>query len=102
MEVRLDDSPGALGTFKWSMAFDWMNIEWYESTINKKTPKYAPKPSLTFIGPCYAIRKDFYHKIGLLDPEFDIWGGEDVELGLRTWVSKLLLLECYLAAEMES
>jgi hypothetical protein len=43
-----------------------MDIGSFEGS--RPTGKYDPKPTPTIIGPCYAIRKDFYHKIGLLDP----------------------------------
>ena len=66
MELRLGDDPGALGTFRWDMGFDWMDIKWYEG--DKPTPTFEPKPTLTFIGPCFAIRKDYFHEIGLFDP----------------------------------
>lgn len=63
------------------MGFDWMNIKWYEG--DHPTPTYAPKPTVTFMGPCYAHRKDFFIKLGMFDDDFDIWGGEDVELSFR-------------------
>jgi hypothetical protein len=49
-----------------------MDIKWFEG--DKPTPKYAPKASVTFMGPCFAHRKDFLIKLGLYDHEFDIWG----------------------------
>jgi len=48
------------------MGFDWMDIQWYEG--DEPTPTFEPKPSLTFIGPCFGIRKDYFHQIGLFDP----------------------------------
>jgi len=66
MKVTLDDSPGGLGTFSWDLNFKWMDIGSFEG--KRPTGKYDPKATATIIGPCYAIRKDFYHKIGYLDP----------------------------------
>ncbi|CAG9810417.1 unnamed protein product [Chironomus riparius] len=100
MKVSLDDSPGGLGTFSWDLVFKWLDISSYEG--NRPTGKYDPKPTPTIIGPCYAIRKDFYHKIGYLDPDFDIWGGEDVELAFRTWMcgGRVEMIPCAVVAHM--
>ncbi|KAG5669152.1 hypothetical protein PVAND_017047 [Polypedilum vanderplanki] len=100
MGILLDEHIGSLGHFGWDMGFGWMDIKWYEG--DNPTPKYAPKPSVTFIGPCYALRKDFMIKLGLYDHDFDIWGGEDVELSLRAWMcgGRVELIPCSVAAHM--
>ncbi|KAL7011728.1 hypothetical protein ACKWTF_014411 [Chironomus riparius] len=100
LEPHLGPDPGALGTFRWDMGFDWMDIKWYEG--DKPTPTFEPKPTLTFIGPCFAVRKDYFHHIGLFDPEYDIWGGEDVELSFRAWMcgGRVEMIPCAVAAHM--
>ena len=81
LQPHLNPDPGAIGTFRWDMGFDWMDIKWYEG--DKPTPTFEPKPTLTFIGPCFAVRKDYFHHIGLFDPG-ELWFiGQDYEFNLK-------------------
>ncbi|XP_070507842.1 inactive polypeptide N-acetylgalactosaminyltransferase-like protein 5 [Chironomus tepperi] len=100
MQVTLDDAPGFIGTFSWDLVFKWVTIEFFEG--DKPTPKYDPKPSATIIGAAFAIRKDFLLKIGLFDPDFDIWGSEDVELAFRVWMcgGRVELIPCAVVTHM--
>ncbi|CAG9810414.1 unnamed protein product [Chironomus riparius] len=84
MQVWTNSEAGRIGSFRWNLNFEYMDVDWYEG--DKPTPKFEPKPSVTILGACFAIRKDFFHKIGLMDPDFDMWGGEDVELAFRAWM----------------
>lgn len=79
LKFNKDDEvePHNFAGFRWNMDFSWVNIKEYEG--NNPTPLWDPKPVPTIFGSMHAIRKDFFIKIGLLDPGFDIWGGEDIE-----------------------
>ena len=37
-------------------------------------------------GGLFSIDKQFFYKIGKYDPGFDIWGAENLELSLKTWM----------------
>ena len=79
LKFNLDDEtkPYRFAGFQWNMDFMWVNISAYEG--DHPTPLWDPKPVPTIFGSMHAIRKDYFIKIGLLDPGFDIWGGEDIE-----------------------
>lgn len=87
MKVWLNNEwPGAIGGFDWEMNFKWIDIKWYEAQINHTTSKWAPKFSPTSIGSIYSISKSFFMHVGMLDHDFGIWGGEDVELSFKSWM----------------
>lgn len=90
-----NNDAGSIGGFAWNMdfnviastsyqhdepifeSFQWISINWYEG--DHPTEMWEPKRSPTVIGALHAISKEFFIRLGMLDPDFDIWGGEDVE-----------------------
>lgn len=72
-----EKNPRWVGGFRWSLDFMCISIQKYEG--DNPTPLYEPKQSPTVWGSMHAIRKDYFVEIGMYDPGFDIWGGEDVE-----------------------
>ena len=63
--------------------------------INSYQPElsiYEPHRSPVFLGPCFALWKDFLEELGYMDVLFDYWGCDDVELGMKVWVSSFLFL----------
>lgn len=109
LEVWTNELAGRVSAFTWDLMLKYIDPEVKEEDKHKSP--YDPKPSVTLIGAFFAVWKDFFHEIGLMDPgdicifkictqnllcvtlfdlytDFDIWGGEDIELGLRTWVRR--------------
>lgn len=76
-DVWHDVEPVNFGGFHWNLDFTFLNIKEYEGA--HATPTFDPKPVSTVFGSMHAIRKDYFIEIGMYDPGFDIWGGEDVE-----------------------
>lgn len=62
-------APTHLGGFKWNMDFDWLSLKDFEG--DKPTETWEPKPTPTVTGAAYAISKEFYKHLGMLDPDFD-------------------------------
>lgn len=87
LQVYLNnENAGAMGGFDWNMDFKWIDVNWYEEGVGKKTPTWDPKPSPTIIGATHAMSKKFFIQLGMYDYMFDIWGGEDVELSFKYWL----------------
>jgi polypeptide N-acetylgalactosaminyltransferase len=87
LKIELDNRyPGAIGGFDWGMNFKWINYKSYEKSRNISNGDWDPKPSVTAIGAIFAISKQFFKHLGMLDPDFGIWGGEDVELSFKVWM----------------
>ena len=45
-----------------------------------------PFPSPTLVGCAIAVERDYFMKLGAFDEGMRIWGGENIELGFRTWM----------------
>jgi len=56
----------------WDLEFKWIKGE------NPYTPAIA--------GHCFAFRKDWWETAGRFDTGMHIWGGENIEFPLRTWL----------------
>jgi polypeptide N-acetylgalactosaminyltransferase len=66
--------------------FDWKNgFKWIIPAYGEKT-SIEPLHSPTMAGGLFTIDKAFFKKLGLYDPDFDIWGAENLELSFKTWM----------------
>lgn len=101
LQMYLDHKDaGSIGGFAWNMDFNWISVKWYEG--DHPTEMWEPKKSPTVIGALHAISKEFFMHVGMLDPDFDIWGGEDVELSFKVWLcgGKIEYVPCSFVAHM--
>ena len=83
-----------VGGFKWRMSFGWFPT--FERKIVRSQNPYEPLMSPTMAGGLFSIDKNFFKKLGMFDPGFEIWGGENLELSFKSWMcgGKLLILPC--------
>lgn len=83
-----------VGGFKWRMSFGWFPT--FERKSGRRQNPYEPLMSPTMAGGLFSIDKKFFEKLGMFDPGFEIWGGENLELSFKTWMcgGKLLILPC--------
>lgn len=65
------------------MNFHWEWLEMYEKNLSR----YEPHKSPTLAGAGWAMWKSFMKRIDYLDVNFDIWGGDDIDLSFKIWVS---------------
>ncbi|XP_046550440.1 polypeptide N-acetylgalactosaminyltransferase 5-like isoform X1 [Haliotis rubra] len=84
-----------LGVFRWKLlTFHWEHVSKHRrSTL--KTPT-DPIRSPTMPGGLFAIDKKWFTTLGTYDPGLSFWGGENMELSLKTWMCNgtLELLPC--------
>mmetsp|Transcript_11035 Transcript_11035/g.25247 ORF Transcript_11035/g.25247 Transcript_11035/m.25247 type:complete len:493 (-) Transcript_11035:178-1656(-) len=71
-----------IGGFDWSMTFNWMAVI-TERNSSYRVPEAFPTPALS--GGIFAIWRDFWHESGEYDVNMTEWGGEHIEMSLRTW-----------------
>lgn len=87
-------SPMVKGGLNWALNFKW------DSVPSEKLRTYddfvKPIESPTMAGGLYAIDRDYFYHLGAYDSEMELWGGENVELSLRTWMcgGRILILPC--------
>ena len=82
--VTIKDNHLQVGGFDWTLTFNWFSLP--ESKKKLKIDPSEPTHSPTMAGGLFAIDKAFFVKLGMYDPEFDIWGGENLELSFKTWM----------------
>lgn len=59
-------------------------MDTYQPELNYWEPHRSP----IFYGPFVAFWKEFGERIGYIDTNFNIFGGDDIEFGIKAWVSR--------------
>ncbi|CAH1787478.1 unnamed protein product [Owenia fusiformis] len=70
--------------FSWDLRFVWMPMPFYEH--QRRRSEYQPWRTPVVVGCAIAVQKKYFFDIGAFDEGMDIWGGENVEIGFRTWM----------------
>ncbi|XP_055328880.1 uncharacterized protein LOC129581693 [Paramacrobiotus metropolitanus] len=88
------DAGTQVGGFDWGLQFSWHTIPQRIEKTRKHTTD--PVPSPTMAGGLFSIDRDFFEKLGTYDPDFDIWGGENLEISFKTWMcgGKVEMIPC--------
>jgi polypeptide N-acetylgalactosaminyltransferase len=73
-----------VGGFDWMLTFDWHMVP--KKELERKNNTAEPTKSPTMAGGLFSIDKEFFFKLGTYDPDFDIWGAENLELSFKTWM----------------
>lgn len=68
-----------VGGFTWELMYTWTTLE---KPLKSETPLKSP----TMLGAVFAIRKDFFKYLGYYDAEYELWGGENLELSFKVWM----------------
>jgi len=71
-----------IGGFDWSLTFNWMALI---SERNKSYQLPDPYPTPALSGGIFALWRDWWDKSGTYDTNMTEWGGEHIEMSLRTW-----------------
>ncbi|XP_067658264.1 polypeptide N-acetylgalactosaminyltransferase 5-like [Haliotis asinina] len=80
--------------FTWSVMSE---VEW--KTRKRETD---PVRSPAMVGCVFAVSRNWFKKIGMFDPGLEIWGGENTELSVKTWLcgGGLEIIPCSNVAHM--
>lgn len=68
-----------------------------QSHPNRPTDHFSPMPSPIMAGGLFAANRDwFLEQLGGYDPEMKIYGGEEMEIGIKTWLcgGSIYVLPC--------
>lgn len=71
-----------VGGFDWSLTFNWMQI------ISERNKSYSPPdpyPTPALSGGIFGIWREHWEASGTYDSNMTEWGGEHIEMSLRTW-----------------
>ncbi|KAG2470498.1 GALT9 acetylgalactosaminyltransferase, partial [Polypterus senegalus] len=68
-----------------------------------KGDETAPIRTPAMIGCSFVVNREYFGKIGLLDPGMEVYGGENIELGMRVWQcgGSMEVLPCARVAHIE-
>jgi len=64
--------------------YTWIRVKEHEQRTAIETG--LPFPSPTLVGCAIAVERNYFMKLGAFDEGMRIWGGENIELGFRTWM----------------
>ncbi|KAM9821438.1 polypeptide N-acetylgalactosaminyltransferase 9 [Syngnathus typhle] len=68
-----------------------------------KGDETAPIRTPAMIGCSFVVNREYFGEIGLLDPGMEVYGGENIELGMRVWQcgGSMEVLPCARVAHIE-
>uniref|UniRef100_A0A8B9JSI1 Polypeptide N-acetylgalactosaminyltransferase n=1 Tax=Astyanax mexicanus TaxID=7994 RepID=A0A8B9JSI1_ASTMX len=78
---EVEEYPLSAQGFDWELWCRYLNPPKSWWNLNNST---APIRSPALIG-CFVVDREYFAEIGLLDEGMEIYGGENVELGVRVW-----------------
>ncbi|XP_035929916.1 polypeptide N-acetylgalactosaminyltransferase 17 isoform X3 [Halichoerus grypus] len=72
-------------------------------SLDRSIPDYRPTKTPAMIGCSFVVNRKFFGEIGLLDPGMDVYGGENIELGIKVWLcgGSMEVLPCSRVAHIE-
>ncbi|KAM9118138.1 polypeptide N-acetylgalactosaminyltransferase 9 isoform 2-T2 [Pangshura tecta] len=72
-------------------------------SLDRSIPDYRPKKTPAMIGCSFVVNREYFGEIGLLDPGMEVYGGENIELGMRVWQcgGSMEVLPCSRVAHIE-
>ena len=77
---------GVCVVYSTNVFFRYVWMEMPEHERSRLQSEADPHRTATLVGCVMAVRKDYFIHIGAFDDGMNIWGGENIELGFRTWM----------------
>eukprot|EP00052_Salpingoeca_macrocollata_P015744 m.125775 g.125775 ORF g.125775 m.125775 type:complete len:575 (+) comp19797_c0_seq1:55-1779(+) len=82
------------GVFTWTQMFYWVDLNLRQSKVRQNAAEPVVSPAMA--GGIFAMDRKYFFEIGSYDEGLDTWGGENIEMSLRTWMcgGRLEILPC--------
>ncbi|KFB51136.1 hypothetical protein ZHAS_00019421 [Anopheles sinensis] len=93
MELQTDFAPRVVGAFRWDLNFGW----WGRAAMKKRYPNpYVPFDTPAMAGGLFTIERTFFERLGWYDEGFDIYGIENIELSMKSWMcgGRMVIVPC--------
>ncbi|VDN60547.1 unnamed protein product [Dracunculus medinensis] len=83
-----------VGGFSWGLIYKWHRLP--DRDYKAMKTRIDPVPSPTMAGGLFSINREYFERLGGYDPEFDIWGGENLEISFKIWMcgGRLEIVPC--------
>uniref|UniRef100_A0A182NPG9 Ricin B lectin domain-containing protein n=1 Tax=Anopheles dirus TaxID=7168 RepID=A0A182NPG9_9DIPT len=93
MKYKDDKSPIFVGAYDWDLNFGWWG-RW--SQRKKYENKMEPFDTPAMAGGLFTINRKFFERLGWYDDGFDIYGIENIELSMKSWMcgGKMVTVPC--------
>ncbi|XP_058065425.1 putative polypeptide N-acetylgalactosaminyltransferase 9 [Anopheles bellator] len=93
MRYRSGEAPAFIGAYDWDLNFGW----WGRWSMKKQYEnKMVPFDTAAMAGGLFAINRTFFERLGWYDEGFDIYGIENIELSIKSWMcgGKMVTVPC--------
>uniref|UniRef100_A0A2M3YXF5 Polypeptide N-acetylgalactosaminyltransferase n=1 Tax=Anopheles braziliensis TaxID=58242 RepID=A0A2M3YXF5_9DIPT len=100
MKYKDDKSPIFIGAYDWDLNFGW----WGRWSMKKKYEnKMVPFDTPAMAGGLFTINRTFFERLGWYDEGFDIYGIENIELSMKSWMcgGKMVTVPCSRVAHIQ-
>lgn len=100
MHLRTENAPTYYGAYDWDLNFGWWG-RW--SRIYQPTNKMEPFETPAMAGGLFSISRSFFERLGWYDEGFDIYGIENIELSMKSWIcgGKMVTVPCSRVAHIQ-
>ncbi|XP_058063078.1 putative polypeptide N-acetylgalactosaminyltransferase 9 [Anopheles bellator] len=100
MALISDKAPIFVGAYDWDLNFGW----WGRWSLHKKHEnKIEPFDTPAMAGGLFTIKRAFFERLGWYDEGFDIYGIENIELSMKSWMcgGKMVTVPCSRVAHIQ-
>ncbi|XP_058463357.1 putative polypeptide N-acetylgalactosaminyltransferase 9 [Malaya genurostris] len=100
MRLRTENAPSYYGAYDWDLNFGWWG-RW--SRLHKPDNPMEPFDTPAMAGGLFAINRTFFELLGWYDEGFDIYGIENIELSMKSWIcgGKMVTVPCSRVAHIQ-
>ncbi|XP_053689620.1 putative polypeptide N-acetylgalactosaminyltransferase 9 [Sabethes cyaneus] len=100
MHLRTENAPSYYGAYDWDLNFGWWG-RW--SRVHQPNNKLEPFDTPAMAGGLFSINRTFFELLGWYDEGFDIYGIENIELSMKSWIcgGRMVTVPCSRVAHIQ-